>query len=75
VTAGIGFHFWNAPPNNEGGTIKTVLPFLLNPSIGSRGMRRSKFTMRDGLVMLLGVTLVLIVMLWVILSGIVRTDH
>jgi hypothetical protein len=38
-------------------------------------MRRSKFTTRGGLVMLLGVTLVLIVMLWVILAGIVRADH
>ena len=38
-------------------------------------MRRSKFTTRDGLAMLLGVTLVLIVMLRVILSGILRTDH
>jgi len=33
-------------------------------------MKRSKFTVREGLVMLLGVALVLIVMLWLILSGI-----
>ena len=38
-------------------------------------MKRSKFTTRDGLAMLLGVTLVLIVMLWVIVSGIVPTNH
>jgi hypothetical protein len=38
-------------------------------------MKRSKFTMREGLVMLLGVALVLIVMLWLILSGIVQVNH
>ena len=38
-------------------------------------MKRSKVTTRDGLVMLLGVTLVLIVMLWVILSVIFPTNH
>jgi hypothetical protein len=38
-------------------------------------MKRSKFTTRDSLVMLLGATLVLIVRLWVILSGIVPINH
>jgi hypothetical protein len=38
-------------------------------------MKRSKFTTRDGLVMLLGIGVVLIVMLWVILSGIVQATH
>jgi hypothetical protein len=34
-------------------------------------MKRSKFTTREGLVMILGVTLMSIVILWLILSGIV----
>jgi len=38
-------------------------------------MKRSKFTVREGLVMLLGVTLLLLVMLWLILSGIVQINH
>jgi hypothetical protein len=38
-------------------------------------MKRSNFTTRDGLVMLLGIGVVLIVMLRVILSGIVQTTH
>ena len=38
-------------------------------------MKRSKFTTREGLVMLLGVTLILVVMLWLILSGIVQVSH
>jgi len=38
-------------------------------------MKRSKFTTREGLVMLLGLTAVLIVMLWLMLSGIVHIDH
>ena len=38
-------------------------------------MKRSKFTVREGLVMLLGVALVLIMMLWLILSGIVQAYH
>jgi hypothetical protein len=38
-------------------------------------MKRSTFTTREGLVMLLGVALVLIVMLWLILSGIVKLNH
>ena len=38
-------------------------------------MRRSKFTPREGLVMLLGVALVVIVMLWLIQSGIVQLNH
>ncbi len=38
-------------------------------------MKRSKFTAREGVVMLLGVALVLIVMLWLILSGIVHINH
>ena len=37
-------------------------------------MKRSKFTTREGLVMILGVTLISIVMLWLILSGIVRIN-
>jgi hypothetical protein len=41
----------------------------------SRFITRSKFTTREGLVMLLGVTRVLCVMLWVILSGIIPTNH
>jgi len=38
-------------------------------------MKRSKFTVREGLIMLLGVTLMLILMLWLILSGIVQINH
>jgi hypothetical protein len=38
-------------------------------------MKRSTFTTREGLVMLLRVTLVLIVILWLILSGIVQINH
>ena len=38
-------------------------------------MKRSKFTTREGLVMLLGITLVLIVMLWLMVSGIVHVNH
>jgi hypothetical protein len=38
-------------------------------------MKRSTFTTREGLVMLVGVALVLIVMLWLILSGIVQINH
>jgi hypothetical protein len=38
-------------------------------------MKRSTFTTREGLVMLLGVALALIVMLWLILSGIVQINH
>ena len=38
-------------------------------------MKQSKFTTREGLVMLSGVALVLIVMLWLILSGIVQLNH
>jgi hypothetical protein len=37
-------------------------------------MKRSKFTTREGLVMLFGLTLVFIVMLWLILSGILRIN-
>lgn len=38
-------------------------------------MKRSKFTVREGPIMLLGVTLVLIVMLWLIVPGIVQINH
>jgi hypothetical protein len=38
-------------------------------------MKRSKFTLRERLLMLLGVTLILVVMLWLILSGIVQVNH
>lgn len=38
-------------------------------------MKRSKFTVREGLVMLLGVTLMLIVMLWLMVSGIEHINH
>jgi hypothetical protein len=37
-------------------------------------MKRSKFTTWEGLVMLLGVTLMSIVILWLMLSGIVRIN-
>ena len=37
-------------------------------------MKRSKFTTREGLGMILGVTLMLIAILWLILSGIVRIN-
>jgi hypothetical protein len=37
-------------------------------------VKRSTFTTREGLVMLCGLTLMLIVMLWLILSGIVRIN-
>ena len=38
-------------------------------------MKRSKFTLRDGLVMLFVITILLIVMMWLFLSGIVHVDH
>jgi hypothetical protein len=38
-------------------------------------MKRSTFTTREGLLMLLGVALVLIVMLWLVLCGIVQVNH
>ena len=38
-------------------------------------MKRSNFTTREGLVMLFAVTLVLIAMLWLIVSGIVHINH
>jgi hypothetical protein len=37
-------------------------------------MKRSKFTTREGLIMLLRVTLILVVMLWLMLSGIVHIN-
>jgi hypothetical protein len=37
-------------------------------------MKRSKFTTREGLVMLFGITLVFIVILWLMLSGILRIN-
>jgi hypothetical protein len=37
-------------------------------------VKRSSFTTREGLVMLFGLTLMLIVMLWLILSGVVRIN-
>jgi hypothetical protein len=56
--------------------VETVLPFFRTSyMIGSGGMKQSKFTTRDGVVMLLGIALVLIVMMWLILSGIVPTHH
>jgi|GEM_PF-1240719 len=42
---------------------------------GGGAMKRSKFTTRERLVMLLGVTLILVVMLWLMLSGIVQINH
>jgi hypothetical protein len=38
-------------------------------------MKPSKFTTREGLVMLSGVALVLIIMLCLVLSGIVQVNH
>jgi hypothetical protein len=38
-------------------------------------MKRSNFTTRDGLIMLLVLTLMFIAMLWLMLSGIVQIDH
>jgi hypothetical protein len=52
-----------------------VLPFFGTFMLRSAAMKRSKFTTREGLVMLLGVTLVLIVMLWLMLSGIVHINY
>ena len=40
----------------------------------SGSVKRSTFTSREGLVMLFGLTLMLIVMLWLILSGIVQIN-
>jgi hypothetical protein len=37
-------------------------------------MKRSKFTTREGLVMLFGLTLMSIVMLWLVLAGILRMN-
>jgi hypothetical protein len=48
--------------------MRTVRPTVLSSFVAflrwSGAMKRSKFTVREGLVMLLGVALVLIVMLW-----------
>jgi len=37
-------------------------------------VKRSKFTTREGLVMLFGITLMFIVILWLMLSGILRIN-
>jgi hypothetical protein len=37
-------------------------------------MKQSKFTLRQGLVMLLSLTLMLVIMLWLILSGILQIN-
>jgi hypothetical protein len=37
-------------------------------------MKRSRFTTRDGIIMLLGLSLILGVMLWLMLSGIIRIN-
>jgi hypothetical protein len=59
--------------------MRTVRPTVLSSFVAflrwSEAMKRSKFTVREGLVMLFGVALVLIVMLWLILSGIVQVNH
>jgi hypothetical protein len=38
-------------------------------------MKRSSFTTRDGLIMLIGITLALIGMMSLILAGVVRVNH
>lgn len=35
-------------------------------------MKRAKFTTREGLVMLLGLTVAFIIMMWLVLSGILQ---
>jgi len=44
----------------------------MEPFRSASNMRRSKFTIWHGLIILLGIVLVSIVMLWVMLSGAVR---
>jgi len=53
----------------------TVLSSFVALLRGNEAMKRSKFTTREGLAMLFGLTLVFIVMLWLIVSGIVQIDH
>jgi hypothetical protein len=59
--------------------MRTVRPTVLSSFVAflcwSGAMKKSKFTAREGLVILFGVALVLIVMLWLILSGIVQVNH
>jgi hypothetical protein len=51
---------------------ETVLSSFVAFLCRNGAMKPSKFTTREGLVMLLGIALVLIVMLWLILAGIVQ---
>jgi hypothetical protein len=51
-----------------------VLPLFGSAQDGSGFMKQSKFTSRQGLVMLLGLTLMLVVMLWLVLSGILQIN-
>jgi predicted nucleic acid-binding Zn ribbon protein len=37
-------------------------------------MKRSRFTTRDGLIMLFGLSLIFAVMMWLMLSGILRIN-
>jgi hypothetical protein len=37
-------------------------------------MKRSKFTTREGLVMLFGLTVAFIVMMWLVLSGVLQVN-
>jgi hypothetical protein len=54
---------------------KSYCPQSRNLEHASGAMKRSKFTTKDGLVMLLGITLTLVLMLWLMLSGIVHVNH
>jgi hypothetical protein len=37
-------------------------------------MKRAKFTTRDGMVMLFGLTIAFIVMMWLVLSGVLQIN-
>ncbi len=52
--------------------IEIVLPSWKPFTIEAGAMKRTKFTTREGLVMLLGVTVAFIVMMWLVLSGILQ---
>lgn len=48
-------------------------PALVEPfTIEEGAMKRANFTTREGLVMLLGLTVVFIVMMWLVLAGILQ---
>ena len=52
--------------------IEVVLPLWKPVTIEAGAMKRAKFTTRDGMVMLFGLTIAFIVMMWLVLSGVLQ---